>query len=405
MAFKPTAFFERLSKSERNRISDYLREETVGGVLLLIAAVIALVWANSAVGDSYQELSYSKFGIPFIGIEMSLSHWAADFLLAIFFLVVGFELKQEFLYGSLSDPAKAVVPIAAAIGGMTFPALIFFGANAALGGDFASAWGIPIATDIAFALAVLAVFGKNLPVELRAFLLTLAVVDDLGAITVIAFFYSHGFYLNYFLAALAALALYGLAQWRQLRSLWLYVPLGLSAWAFMYLSGIHATVAGVILGLLTSAKKKNGEAESPLEAAAHALHPWSAGIAVPIFAFFAAGVDLRGSDLATSLSSPLFIGIVLGLVIGKPVGILLTAWTLARFTRAELSEGITWKDVFAVGVLAGIGFTVSLLISELAFIDSAAEANIAKLGVLSASAVATALAIGALTLRKKNVRS
>ncbi len=398
---KQNSFFTRLTGKERNRVADFLREETVGGVLLLIAAAVAIIWANSPWGDFYKDLAATKVGFESIGLKMSLSHWASDLLLALFFLVVGFELKHEFLYGSLSEPAKAVVPIAAAAGGMLFPAVIYFGANAFMEGDYGYAWGIPIATDIAFALAVLAVFGKHLPVELRAFLLTLAVVDDLGAITVIAIFYSKGFYIGYFLLTLALLALYALGQKLRWRSLWFYVPVALGAWVAMYLSGVHATVAGVAIGLLTSAVKKNGEAKSPLDKASHVLHPWSAGLAVPIFAFFAVGVDLRGVAFAENLSSPIFVGIVLGLVVGKPLGVLLVAWTLARFTRAELADEITWRDVGAVGVLAGIGFTVSLLIAELAFIADAGLANTAKVGVLTASATATALAIVVLQLSKK----
>lgn len=398
---KRASIFSRLNRTERTRVSDFLREETVGGVLLLIAATIAIVWANSPFGDFYRDLSETKIGFESIGLKMSLSHWAADGLLALFFLVVGFELKHEFLHGSLSDPARAVVPIAAAIGGMVLPAVIYFAVISATGSEYGHGWGIPIATDIAFALAVLAVFGKHLPVELRAFLLTLAVVDDLGAITVIAVFYSKGFYAGYFLLTLAFLALYGIGQFFRWRSLWFFVPVGLAAWTFMYLSGVHATVAGVILGLLTSAKKAEGEKKSPLEKASHALHPWSAGFAVPVFAFFAAGVDLRGVGFAENLNSPIFIGIVLGLVLGKPLGVVAVSWLLARFTSAELADEISWRDVFAVGVLAGIGFTVALLIAELAFYGDAVLTNTAKVGVLSASALATVLAIIILQLRKR----
>jgi NhaA family Na+:H+ antiporter len=229
-------------------------------------------------------------------------------------------------------------------------------------------------------------------------------VDDLGAITIIAVFYSKGFYAGFFLLTIASLALYGLGQFLRWRSLWFYVPVGLAAWTFMYLSGVHATVAGVLIGLLTSAKKKDGENKSPLEKASHALHPWSAGFAVPVFAFFAAGVDLRGVGFAENLSSPIFIGIVLGLVLGKPIGILGVSWLLAKFTKAELAEEISWRDVFAVGVLAGIGFTVALLIAELAFYGDAALTNTAKVGVLSASAVATLLAIGILQFSKRGVK-
>ncbi len=398
---KRPSIFSRLNRAERTRVSDFLREETVGGVLLLIAATVAIVWANSPFGDFYRELSETKIGFESIGLKMSLSHWAADGLLALFFLVVGFELKHEFLHGSLSDPARAVVPIAAAVGGMVLPAAIYFAVITATGGEYAHGWGIPIATDIAFALAVLAVFGKHLPVELRAFLLTLAVVDDLGAITVIAVFYSKGFYAGYFLLTLAFLALYAVGQFFRWRSLWFYVPVGLAAWTFMYLSGVHATVAGVILGLLTSAKKLEGQNKSPLEKASHALHPWSAGFAVPIFAFFAAGVDLRGVGFSDNLDSPIFIGIVLGLVLGKPIGVVAVSWLLARFTKAELAEEISWRDVFAVGVLAGIGFTVALLIAELAFYGDAALTNTAKVGVLTASAIATLFAIAILQMRKR----
>jgi len=392
----------RPSLRERGWLVSYLRDETVGGILLIVAATIALVWANSPWGDGYLELIDLQVGPESLGLNLPLGVWAADGLLAIFFFVVGLELKHELVVGSLSKPAQAIVPAAAAIGGMVVPAAIFVAVNVSMDGGSTRGWGIPMATDIAFALAVLAVFGRRLPVALRAFLLTLAVVDDLGAIAVIAIFYSEKFSLPWFLAAIALFVLYAVAQKMRWTSPFFYVPLALLAWYFTHESGVHATVAGVVLGLLTRVKSDPGEQESPADRLAHRIHPFSAGIAVPIFAFMAAGVDLRSIGIDSALTEPVAIGIILGLVLGKPIGVLLGAWITATFTRASLAPGIAWRDISAIGVLAGIGFTVALLIAELGYEEDLLLLESSKLAILVASLVAAILAGIALTLRGRH---
>lgn len=392
----------RPSLRERGWILTYLRDETVGGVLLIIAATIALIWVNSPWGDGYVTLVNYEVGIPALGINLSLGAWAADALLAVFFFVVGLELKHELVVGSLSKPSQAAVPAIAALGGMVVPALIYVALNTSMNGGSTTGWGIPMATDIAFALAVLAVFGRRLPVALRAFLLTLAVVDDLGAIAVIAIFYSDKFSLPWFLAALVTFVAYALAQKFRWTSPWFYIPIAVIAWYFTFRSGIHATVAGVVLGLLTRVKTDSGEAESPADRLAHRIHPLSAGIAVPIFAFMAAGVDLRSTGLLEALTTPVALGVIIGLVIGKPVGVVVFAWVTATFTRASLAKGIAWRDIGAIGILAGIGFTVALLIAELGYKGDYETLESAKGAILAASLVAAALAAIALTLRGKH---
>lgn len=393
--------FRRPSRRERGWVVDQLRDETVGGGLLLIAATLALVWANSPWADSYAALVALPVGPASVGLQLPLGDWAADGLLSVFFLVVGLELKHELVVGSLSRPSRAVVPIAAALGGMLVPALIFVVVNASMAGGAPAGWGIPMATDIAFALAVLAVIGRRLPIALRAFLLTLAVVDDLGAITVIAIFYSTHFELAWFTLSIICFIGFALAQRRRIRSAWIYLPLALVAWYAMHESGVHATVAGVVLGLLTRVRSDPGETDPPADRVAHRIHPWSAALCVPLFAFFAAGVDVRSIGILEALSAPVVIGIILGLVVGKPIGIVGTTYLVARFTRASLPKAIRWADIAAVGVLAGIGFTVSLLITELAFPGQPDTVAIAKTAVLAASVIAAALAAIALRLRRR----
>jgi NhaA family Na+:H+ antiporter len=260
-----------------------------------------------------------------------------------------------------------------------------------------------MATDIAFALAVLAVVGRRLPVALRAFLLTLAVVDDLGAILVIAIFYSKGFALVPFIGAVCSAVIYWLLQKRRVRSPWIYVPLAVATWGLLHASGVHATVAGVVLALLTRIHLDPGESAAPADRLQRMILPWSAGLCVPLFAFFAAGVDLRNTGLAAALLTPVGVGILLGLVVGKPLGVVVTAWLTARFTRASLSPEIAWRDVAAVGLLAGIGFTVALLITELAYGEGALLGS-AKVGVLSASVLAAVLAAVTLLSRNRHYR-
>jgi len=397
---EPVELPDPLPARERSWLIEQLRDETVGGVLLLIAAAIALIWANSPWGDAYADLVQFQLGPEALHLHLSLGVWSADGLLAVFFFVIGLELKHELVLGTLSDARKAAVPIAAAIGGMAVPALIFAGVNILAPDGMPGGWGIPMATDIAFALAVLAVVGRRLPMSLRVFLLTLAVVDDLGAITVIAVFYTDHISLLWLTLSVLCLAAYAWAQQRRIRSAWLYVPLALLTWELMHLSGVHATVAGVALGLLTRVRADPGEQSAPADRLAHRLHPVSAGICVPLFAFVAAGVDLRTIGIATALASPIAIGVIAGLVLGKPIGILGTSWLVARFTKASLSSSLRWLDIAAVGLLGGVGFTVALLISELSYTGS--ELDSAKLAVLVASAIAAVLAGLALLARGRS---
>jgi Na+:H+ antiporter, NhaA family len=390
--------FDELTPNSRSRIRRLLQNETYSGALLLLAATAAMIIANSPWSEWYFSLSNTVIGPEAIHLDLKISTWAADGLLAIFFFVAGMELKYELVSGSLSNRANAAVPIAAALGGMIVPAVIFFAINA--GTPSAKGWGIPMATDIAFALAVLGIAGRRLPIELRAFLLSLAVVDDLGAIMVIAIFYSSSIALTYLLASAACVVVFAAAQRKGIRSPLLYLPLGLATWVFLHESGVHATIAGVALGLAMRIKTKDGETESPLESALDKFHPWSAGLCVPVFAFFAAGVSIVGISVAQAFSSPVSVGVMVGLVVGKPIGILGFAWLAARFTKAELSKSLYWGDVLAIGLLAGVGFTVSLLITKLAFVGDVELDALARLSVLMASVIAATLAVVALQIRK-----
>jgi NhaA family Na+:H+ antiporter len=395
-------FLGRPSLPERGWLADQLRDETIGGILLLLAAGFALVWANSRWGDSYFAIVDAQVGPISLHLDLPIGVWAADGLLAVFFFVVGLELKHELVLGSLSKPSEAVVPVAAAIGGMAVPAIIFVIVNATLPGGSVVGWGIPMATDIAFALAVLAVVGRRLPVALRAFLLTLAVVDDLGAITVIAVFYSDHFAAVWFAAALVTFGVYAWAQRRRITSPLLYVPVVVLGWYCMHESGVHATIAGVVFGFLTRVRADPGEVQAPADRLTHLIHPISAGICVPLFAFCSAGVDLRSIGFVDAVTSPVAIGIIVGLVAGKPIGIVLVSWVTARFTRASLSPDIAWRDVTAIGLLAGIGFTVALLITELAYEDDPSLLDSAKIGVLVASVIAAVIASIALKARGRH---
>ncbi|KUH85017.1 MULTISPECIES: Na+/H+ antiporter NhaA [unclassified Mycobacterium] len=411
--FARRTLFSRGSWSETNRIAAILRKETVGGAILLLAAAVALVWANTPWSESYFALRDLKVGAePFgLHLDLALGTWAADGLLAVFFFVVGLELKREFVAGDLRDPARAALPIAAAVGGMVVPALIFVAATAHVGDGATRGWAIPTATDIAFAVAVLAVVSTHLPSALRTFLLTLAVVDDLLAVLVIAVFYTEGINGAALLAAFAPLAIFAVCVQRRVRSWWLLVPLGVATWALMHESGIHATVAGVLLGftvpVIRSAAAGGPEAGPGLaELFEHRLRPLSAGVAVPVFAFFAAGVGIGGVEGFTrALGDPITLGIVLGLVVGKPVGIYLTTRVLAAVTRANLDEALRWIDVLGIAMLAGIGFTVSLLIGDLAYGIGSERDEFVKIGVLTGSVCAALLAAVLLRLRNRRYRA
>ncbi len=379
-----------------------LRDETVGGAILLVSAAIALIWANSPWASAYFNLVNFQVGPEALHLNLTLGQWAADGLLAVFFFVAGLELKYEFVLGSLRTASTALVPIAAALGGMIIPALIYVGINATSASGHVNGWGIPMATDIAFALAVLAVAGRKLPVEVRIFLLTLAVVDDLGAITVIALFYTESLVLAPLIAAAVLLAAYAWLQYKRVSSPWVYVPLALGIWMLIHASGVHATVAGIALGLLTRVKPDPGEDAGPAERLQHGFHPLSAGFCVPLFAFFAAGVSLAGIKPLETLTEPLALGIVLGLVLGKPIGVVGATLLVTRFKRIAIADILGWRDIIAVGIVAGVGFTVSLLISELAFEESASLLTDAKLAVLTASVISALLASIALMRRGRH---
>lgn len=401
--------FARGSRSETSRITTILRKETVGGALLLVAAGAALIWANSAWAEKYHALTAFKVGTDSLGLhlDLTLGGWAADGLLAIFFFVVGLELKREFVAGDLRDPGRAALPIAAAVGGMVVPALIFVGFTAGAGHGAVRGWAIPTATDIAFAVAVLAVISTHLPGSLRTFLLTLAVVDDLLAITVIAIFYTKTIDSSALLFAAIPLGLFAFLVQRRIASWWLLVPLAVVTWAFVHESGVHATVAGVLLGFTVPVASREGDDGPGLaERFEHSLRPVSAGFAVPVFAFFAAGVTFGGfHGLVTALSDPIAMGIVCGLVVGKTVGVFGTTRLLAAVTRASLDSTLRWIDIFGVSMLAGIGFTVSLLIGELAFGTSTPGDDVVKVAVLTGSLLAALLAAVVLRLRNRHYRS
>ncbi|MFF3675149.1 Na+/H+ antiporter NhaA [Streptomyces sp. NPDC002120] len=391
----------RLSLPERRFVADALRTETVGGVLLLAAAVAALIWANTPpLADSYQAVRDFHIGPSALGLDLSIQHWAADGLLAIFFFVAGIELKRELVAGDLRDAKAAALPVIAAVCGMAVPALVYVLVNS-LGNGAMDGWAVPTATDIAFALAVLAVLGTSLPSALRAFLLTLAVVDDLFAIMIIAVFFTSEIDFLALGGALVGLALFWFLLRRGVRGWYIYVPLALVIWGLMYNSGVHSTIAGVAMGLMLRCTRREGEEQSPGEHIEHLVRPISAGLAVPLFALFSAGVSLSDEAIAQVFTRPETLGVVLGLVVGKAVGIFGGTWLAARFTKAELNEDLAWPDVLAVASLAGIGFTVSLLIGELAFAGDPVLTDEIKAAVLIGSLIAAVIAGIMLKLRNR----
>ena len=393
--------FERGSWPEASRIVELLRQETIGGILLIGAAVLALVAAN--LGDTYATIRDTVVGPSVLHLDLSLGTWAADGLLAIFFFVVGLELKREFVAGDLRDPRRAAVPIIAAVSGVAVPAVIYVGVN--LGMDNSGAvrgWAIPTATDIAFALAVLAIVSTHLPSALRTFLLTLAIVDDLLAITIIAFFFTDDLDVVWLLAALVPIVAFAVLVQKRVWSWWLLVPLALVAWGLVHASGVHATVAGVLLGFTVPVLRRDGvDGRGLAEHLEHVVRPLSAAVAVPIFAFFSAGVAIDGwSGFTEAMRDPISIGIVLGLFAGKTLGVFAATWLTSTFTHARLDDDLSWWDVLGLSMLGGVGFTVSLLIGELAFGLGSESDERAKIGVLVGSVLAATAA--AVVLRARN---
>ena len=410
----------RLPRLIARPVRHFLATESAGGVVLLGATVVALIWANSPWQGSYESFWQTRIGFEAGSFVLSedLRHWVNDGLMTLFFFLVGVEIKRELVVGELNERTKAALPAIAALGGMVVPALIYVALNA--GGPGSAGWGIPMATDIAFAVGVLALLGRRAPTGLKVFLLSLAIVDDIGAILVIALFYSSGIELSWLAGALAAIGL--VVIMKRVRIWWVpaYVLVGSAAWLFTLESGIHATIAGVALGLLTPSRPSDPEGaaeaiesstkllDDPSPAAVRAtmiqaqevvsvgerlaetLHPWTSFAIVPIFALGNAGVALSAESVADAASSPITVGIVLGLVVGKLVGVTGFAWLAVRTGLGTLPASVTWQHIMGAGAVAGIGFTVSLFVAGLAFSSDAAIGE-AKVGILVASVVATAL--------------
>lgn len=376
----------------------FLRTEQIGGLILLGATALALIVANSGLRGWYADLLHDAFGPAGVHLHLTVEQWATDGLLTVFFLVVGLELKHEIVLGELADPRQAILPVFAAIGGMIVPAVVTLILGAG-GEGIDKAWAVPVATDIAFALAVLAIAARDLPSNLRVFLLTLAIVDDLGAIILIAVLFTAHFKLLPLLGAIAAIGVFAVLQHLRFRWWWLYLPLALGAWALLHASGIHATLAGVAVGLAMRVRPDEGEAEAPAERLEHVVQPISAGFCVPMFAFVAAGVSLSASALRSFATDRVALAVVAGLVVGKTLGVLGGCLVAVRTRLARLPAGLTWRDLIAVSVLTGCGFTVSLLIAELAF-DDPARTQRMKVAVLTGSLIASVVA--ALLLRRRS---
>ena len=401
--------------------------EASSGIVLLLAAVAALIWANSPWSDTYFALLEEHLTIEFFGFHLdeSVLHLINDALMAIFFFVVGLEIKRELVLGDLRDPKAAALPVMAALGGMALPALIYFGFNA--GTAAAGGWGIPMATDIAFAVGIVALLGSRVPAGAKLFLLAVAIADDIGAIIVIAIFYTSDLDAAYLGAAVTGLIVVWIAGKVNVRAMWFYLPMALVIWYFTLESGVHATLAGVALGFLTPAYPLYGprdfdkharaildqypaedtndpetqehadhetlllsdiasEAVSPLIRMEHRLVGWSSFVIVPLFALANAGVDFRNASITDALVSPVALGVAVGLFLGKIVGISLASYGAVHFNLGRLPPGTTWAHVFGLSAVAGIGFTVSLFVAGLAFTDPLLT-NLAKVGIFSGSIV------------------
>jgi len=419
----------------------FIHAETSSGLLLMICGIIALICANSPLKEAYHHLWEIRFSIGFGNDIMTklLHHWINDGLMVIFFFVVGLEIKRELLVGELSTAKKAALPVIAALGGMVVPALVFLAFNA--GTPAERGWGIPMATDIAFALGVVALMGKRVPFVLKVFLAALAIADDLGAVLVIALFYTAEIHGMMLLAAAGTFALALVGNILGVRSVLFYLLVGLLLWFFVLESGIHATIAGVLLAIAIPAKHRinadeftdkaralisefarqthesknvlaNQEAQSavrdlevscelvqtPLSRFENNLHLWVAFLIMPLFALANAGVTLEG-NLSDILMHPTTLGISLGLVIGKPVGITLFCWVACRVKLAHLPEGVGWFDILAIGAVAGIGFTMSLFVQGLAFTDTTLAME-AKVGIFAASFLSGGVGFILFRLRK-----
>lgn len=391
--------FRRKVHRGAGEVVRFLRTEQVGGIILLAATALALVVANSPLREPYHRLAGLAVGPAALHLDLTVEAWATDGLLTVFFMVAGLELKRELVIGSLRRIRRAALPIFGAVGGMVVPAFVCLAVAAGTPGT-GRIWAVPVATDIAFALAILAITARQLPASLRVFLLTLAIVDDLGAILLIATVFTAHIALAPLAGAALVIGGYGLlqrARFPSARGGWLlYLVLGVAAWALLHASGVHATVAGVALGLVTRVRRDHGEQHTPGEVFEHRLQPLSAGVCVPLFAFFAAGVPLSASAVGALFTDRLALAVVAGLVLGKSAGVLGAAALAVRLRLARLPGDLAWRDLAAVSVLTGCGFTVSLLIASLAFRGTGRE-DLVKTAVLLGSLVASLLS--ALLLR------
>ncbi|MCJ8350179.1 Na+/H+ antiporter NhaA [Moritella sp.] len=373
-------------------LTQFLRTESSGGVLLIIAAVLAMVVANSPFSELYLNFLHTEIQIRVadIDINKSFSHWINDGLMAMFFLLIGLEVKQELVEGALASRKKSLFPIIAAAGGMLAPALVYLSFNSA-DPEAVKGWAIPAATDIAFALGVLSLLGKRVPVNLKIFLLALAIMDDLGVIIIIALFYTVDMSVLSLSLACACISLLWLLHRYNIMTLTPYLIIGWLLWVAVLKSGVHATLAGVVIGFAIPLYRKDDKNDvenphSPAKTLACWLHPWTKYLILPLFAFANAGVSLTNIQF-TDMASALPIGVALGLFIGKPLGIFSISWFAVRFKIATLPEGVNFKQVFAVSVLCGIGFTMSMFITSLAFTDPV-MADLARLGILLGSTLA-----------------
>ena len=380
------------------RYVDYLRVEQVGGLVLLVAAALALVAANSPLSASYDALLATTVGPSALNAHLSLATWAGEGLLALFFFVVGLEVKRELVIGDLRDRRAAALPVVAALGGIVVPALLYLALTAGTAGA-GRGWAVPTATDIAFALAVLAVVGGAAPSGLRLFLLSLAVVDDLVAIALIAVLFTDDLRVGPLLGAVGLLSLYALAQRRRITTPLVYLPLAAAVWLLVHEAGVHATVAGIALGLLTRVRADPGEEHPPAERLEHRLQPWSAGFVVPVFAFTAAGVSVSGDALATATGDRVAVAVLVALVVGKLGGVLAASAVAVRLGLARLPERVGWWDITGIAALAGTGFTVSLLLTQLSFAEPARR-DAVTVAVLAASVLASLLGAAVLRLRR-----
>ncbi|SDD89369.1 Na+/H+ antiporter NhaA [Actinokineospora iranica] len=371
----------------------FVHDEAAGGVVLLMATVAALVWANSPAAAGYEGLWNFRLtvGAGPVAVTEDLRHWVNDGLMALFFFVVGLEIKRELVVGELRDRRAAALPALAALGGVLLPALLFL--LVVGGGPEGRGWGIPLATDIAFAVGVLAVLGSRIPAGVKLFLLSVAIVDDIIAVGIIAVVYTDALDGGWLLAAAGALVVVAVMRWAGVASVAAYVPVGLFIWYATLHSGVHATIAGVVLGLMTPARPVDGR--GVLDSLQHNLHPITAFTVVPLFALANAGVDLRGGALGDAVGSQVAWGVLVGLLVGKVVGIGGVTWLALRLRIGTLPTGMPMRLVWGVAALAGIGFTVSLFIADLAYTDPVLSTH-AKVGIFAASAVAAALGSGLL---------